>query len=484
METTFKTKLICAFFSLISVFFFACGGGTPNTETETTTQTAGIKAVPLPTNIVPGFKFPEDSTVILNDWLRNFATQPPFDTVSIYKHAWGIWAGLTAKSGESYDGQDLLVYETWPGITDIRTMVAEGKTDCPTRSGHAKLARANQFDHAAALMKLNNTGGSIDRNPGFWVSVSYDPTAACHATKYQLLNPAVLNKKMVKGGIGAIEPFPNTAITIKPSYMVGHVADSLIKIPAWPGPPSPSKNFPDKEWNSWVYVDVNNRQPADKKIVPAPTDNPTPEEIAAATCNLNEFIYFKLNKEAADYINAQDSTQGVQAVAGDLALLVAMHVATKEISNWVWQTFFWSHNADNPASPSNAVAAGLRPSELQGAASHYAVSIAYSMTVPNQPITGGTNSGMKPVIGYNPYLEPSLGQINGDGPGQFPNKLNPAFKWGVQSNCMSCHALAAYPDNGDVYSADQYISLDDPYYMDKVQLDFAWSIKDNLLPAK
>ncbi|MEZ4893698.1 MAG: hypothetical protein R2778_11880 [Saprospiraceae bacterium] len=65
---------------------------------------------------------------------------------------------------------------------------------------------------------------------------------------------------------------------------------------------------------------------ADKKIVPAPTDNPTPEEIAAATCNLNEFIYFKLNKEAADYINAQDSNLGCsQAVAGVLALLEASH---------------------------------------------------------------------------------------------------------------------------------------------------------------
>ncbi|MEZ4893699.1 MAG: hypothetical protein R2778_11885 [Saprospiraceae bacterium] len=65
----------------------------PTHRGETTTQTAGIKAVPLPTNIA-SVKISRKTTVILNDWLRNPATQPPFDTVSIYKHAWGIWAGL------------------------------------------------------------------------------------------------------------------------------------------------------------------------------------------------------------------------------------------------------------------------------------------------------------------------------------------------------------------------------------------------------
>ncbi|MEZ4893697.1 MAG: hypothetical protein R2778_11875 [Saprospiraceae bacterium] len=37
------------------------------------------------------------------------------------------------------------------------------------------------------------------------------------------------------------------------------------------------------------------------------------------------------------------------------------------------------------------------------------------MTVPNQPITGGTNSGMEPVIGYKRPSGIGLGQINGDG---------------------------------------------------------------------
>lgn len=429
-----------------------------------------ITAAPLPI-IVPGFKFPEDSATILS-WVNT----PNFDSVSIYKHAWGIWAGLTDVSGQSYNGQKLLVYETWPGITDVQTLVREGKTDCPTRRGAPKLSVPHQFGHAQFLRKGTlGSSDSIDIDPRFWVGVTYDPTAACHATKYQLLDSAVIASKLKSGGIGTIPAFPNTALTLKPAYFVGKATDALIEIPSWPGPPNPAADYPTSDWNSSVYVDTKNGQPAGKKIVPTQGANPTPAQIQAATCNLSDFIYFKIDAAAAAYINQQQSSQGINAQAGDLALLVAMHVGTKEISNWTWQTFFWTADPENPLFPSDKVAASLRPKQLVGAASHYAVSTAYAMVRPNQPIYGGTNTGVAAMIGYNPYLEPGLGQLSQ--PGQ--NKLNPNYMWGVQTNCMSCHSLAVYGPS--TYTADQYISLNDPYFNNTVQLDFAWSIQQNLI---
>ena len=79
-----------------------------NTKAPSPNTNASITPVPFPTNIVPGFKFPEDTATIINGWLGGYTAQY-FDTVSIYKHAWGIWAGLTANSGQKWDGQDLLV---------------------------------------------------------------------------------------------------------------------------------------------------------------------------------------------------------------------------------------------------------------------------------------------------------------------------------------------------------------------------------------
>lgn len=464
---------------LLTFCLITCQENTKTPPTAAPDAMAGITPVPFPTNIVPGFKFPEDTATIINGWLGGY-TAPYFDTVSIYKHAWGIWAGLTAKSGEQWNGQELLVYETWPGISDIQDMIKSGKTDCPTKKVSQKLSRARQFDHARSIFTGTlKAGETSDNDPGFWVTVSYDPSAACHATKNQLMDSAVIVSKIKPGGIGSIPAFPRTSITIKPSYFVGKVTDSLIVIPVWPGPTNPAQNYPTSSWKTKVYVDVKNSQPSGKIIVPVSSDTPSPSEIKAATCNLSDFIYFKLDAAAAAYLNQQDATQGVKASAGDLALLVAMHVTSKEISNWTWQTFFWAPDPAKPLFPSDAVAASLRPAQLQGAAGHYAVSTSYAMVRPNQPIVGGTNKGVSPVIGYNPFLEPGLGQLNGPAP-NFPNKLSPAMMWGMQSNCMSCHALASYPGNPP-YTADQYISLDDPIFKGTVQLDFAWSLQGNII---
>lgn len=472
-----RTLILCAAIAGALYLLSTC---TNNSGPVLPPGTNGISAVPLPTNIVPGFKFPEDTTIIINQWLGNY-TAPYFDTVSIYRHAWGIWAGLTAKTNQVYKGDSLLVFETWPGIFDIQQMVKNGQKDCKwTKNARSSLAKPNQLGHARNIFR-GNLHGSIDtvneEGSNFWVSVSYDPTAACHTVKNSLLDSSVLAGMIQPNQIRSIQAFPRTAITLKPTYLVGRASDSLIMIPAWPGPPTPAVNYPDTAWHSYVWVDVHNRQAANKPIIPVRNANPTPAEIAAATCNLNDFIHYKLDQTAADYLNKQ---QNLNAKAGDLAILVAMHVGTKEISNWTWQTFFWAPDPANPPFPSNKVAATNRPAQLQGAAAHYALSVAYAMVRPNQPISGGTNKGVSAEIGYNPYLEPNLGPINSK---SFPNQLNPAMMWGVQSNCMSCHALASYPGNN--YTADQYIDMKDAgIFAGKVQLDFAWSIQQNVVASK
>jgi hypothetical protein len=163
-----------------------------------------------------------------------------------------------------------------------------------------------------------------------------------------------------------------------------------------------------------------------------------------------------------------------------MVLLVAMHVGTKEISNWTWQTFFWTPNPAQPLFPSSAFAAGLRPSNLNGAANHYAVATAYAMVWPNQPINGGTNTGVTPIIAFNPYLEAGLGNLSSGR----PNQLNPNYQWGVQTNCMSCHAQATVvpssPGSSLPYTADQYISMNDTMFYKFLKVDFAWSIQGNV----
>ena len=428
-----------------------------------------IKPMEFPKNIESNeFKFPEDSTKIYK-WLSEK------DTVSITKHAWGIWAGLTEPTGQKYNGEELLVFETWFGVKELAEMSAKGEVDggCKAvKNERTALKTPNQFTHSQLLL---NNKGAIDTTFQIFETVTYNPSAACFATKNLIFNQSTLDKYKIKDKIGTIPAFPASAITTKPTYFAGNPSkDGLIRVPTWPGIPQPAKNFGTDLWNLYVYADINNKQPKNKKIIPVSSENPSEKEIKDATCNLSDFINYKIDEKGAKYLNEHQDKGNDNFKAGDYVLLVAMHVGTKEISNWTWQTFFWSHNPDSPLAPSSQFEANLRPKSLKGAAKNYAVSTAYAMVWPNQPISGGTNVGAKPIIAFNPYLEAGLGDI------PFKNNLNENYKYGVQTNCMTCHALATQSGNVG-YSTDQYISIKDTtYFKNQVQLDFAWSIQGNI----
>lgn len=463
-----KTNTIlraAAIVATLSVGYYSCVW---NDKTLAVDNTVTPQELP---SVVSGFQFPEDSATIY-DWVNHY------DTNSITQHAWGIWAGLTSNSDQVYNDDTLLIYETWLGISDIAAQCANGDKNggcINTKSTREKLDFPHQLTHTFGTAAAS----PIDENPGFYVSVSYDPNAACHTTKNLLLNQSTLSKQLVKGKIGRIAPFPSNSVTIKPTYYIGKVSDEYIKIPAWQGTPdSLGQVFSPSKWNSYLYIDVKNRQTPGKIGIPVDstqTDNPP----KSAIINLNEFIHYSFDKDAADYINNQQlAGAGDTIVVGDLAILVCMHVGTKEISNWTWQTFYWAANPSKPDFPSSSWEAQLKPKELTGAASHYAVSTTYTMVWPNQPISGGTNTDVKPVIGYNPYLEAGLSAPFGN-----QNQLNPKFQYGMQTNCMSCHAMATVNNKKNAslkYTADQYVDMNDTLFIDWVQLDFAWSIQGNV----
>jgi hypothetical protein len=417
---------------------------------------------------IKDFNFPEDSNKIYT-WLENQ------DTTSIVSHAWGIWAGLTEPTKQKYNGQPLLVFETWMGVQELAAMSAQGQVSSDVeKTNRTQLSIPKQFVHGRLF-----AGQKVDTNFTVLETVSYDPSAAHFATSNRLFNQSVLNGYTVKNGIGAVPEFPNTSITTKPTYYAGVPSkNGLIRVPVWVSP-NPAKAFKYTEWQQWVYADVNNNQEPNKKLVPVTTSNPTQEQIKAATCNVNDFINYKIDRVGADYLNShQDvgTTPSRQFIEGDYVLLVAMHVTTKEFKNWTWQTYFWCPDPSNPPSPSSKFEAGLRPKELKGAASHYAVSTAYAMVWPNQPVTGGSDDNARPILAFNPYLE------GGFGPKVFslPNKFRPDFVYGMQTNCMSCHALSTMTGKNG-YSTNQYIDMmDTSLFKNDVKLDFTWSIQGNI----
>jgi hypothetical protein len=447
--------------------FLACSKGKPVGKVEEALPNFTYHTVvpaPFPQTGIPNFKFPEDS-VIVNGWAKKN------DLTKIYQHGWGIWAGLTSPTSQSVGGSSLLVYETWLTPAEIINGI---KKEPLKRSNRANLFRPNQFAHAA-LKTGENADNSVSE------SVSYSPAAAKFALDNKIFMATTLAGYQNQG-LTQIPDFPSDAITIKPVFKLIEKskldANGLYAMTSWHGPTDSLIGYPERKWQSCIYVDTNNKGKGNGSQDMKCT-GPTPE----TTYNLSDFINYTLNDEDVYYYNKEF---GINAQVGDIAILVAMHVTSREVERWTWQTFWWAPDPINPPAPSSKAIAAARPlSFLKGAASHYAMAVAYTMVYPDQPYTGGKSVG-NPVIGFNPYLEAGFNQGVFTGSNSYVvNKGDTILTdVGVRTNCMSCHVYAAYdpsnPNNGTPYSGDAYVSLNDPIFTGKLKLDFAWSIQGNI----
>jgi hypothetical protein len=272
------------------------------------------------------------------------------------------------------------------------------------------------------------------------------------------------------------------------------------QLTTWPGAPQltqnagtgmwDSKPFPQSQWGQCVWIDIQAKGEGpgtggvDTKCA---ADGSSRTD--ASTYSVDELVHFQLTQAEATLQNAEASQQGSNAVAkpGDFSVLVAMHVTSREITRWTWQTFWWVPNPDQPTAPSSPAIAATRPAQLQGAPRNYAHCNAYSMEFPPQPNTGGKNAG-ESIYCFNPYLEAPFDPS--DLPDSIPGMTTVANKQvktpnnvGSQTNCMSCHGRANYnPNNVSTapnYSGDRYVDLDDPAFKGTLKVDFLWSIPGN-----
>jgi hypothetical protein len=146
-----------------------------------------------------------------------------------------------------------------------------------------------------------------------------------------------------------------------------------------------------------------------------------------------------------------------------------MHVTTKEIDSWTFQTFWWLPDSNDPTFGYD------RPSTVKGVWRNYVMCNAWSMESPRLP-DGALH------ICFNPYLEADLGPTK---PYVLDGKtLPPDPMAGTKSNCMNCHNRAGYPAfssapgsaNMGQVANDGYRPPNDPYFSKMTKTDFLWSI--------
>jgi hypothetical protein len=468
----------------------------PLTMKRLVAATAGqFQPVPLPDPGIAGYKFPEPEDTIVG-WTK------ADNQKAMNLHAWGIWTALTQISDQVFDGQKLHVFETWYDPTDLMSTNAQPAAQTRTRDPR-RLEVPHQFEHGGAQSLLAQGTHGQQTVLAF---VKYDPTGSKHIVDNNLFSKAQLTTLLNTDHKPSVPDFPNPSISLKPVFITIS-ASSLangryFQMKSWPGPPGlvfnqstqmwESKPFPSSAWGQCVWIDVQDtgRKPGNTVDKTCAANGSSRTD--ASTYGVDQFVKFKLSKTGADFVNARmQKTLGAAFTApsapGDYAVLVAMHVTSREITRWTWQTFWWSYNPDKPFAPSSAGIAADRPPQLTGAPRHYAHCVAYDEVMPPQPNSGGSNTG-ESVYCYNPYLEApfSPGVLPDSQPGMTKNGGKPVKtpnNVGVQTNCMSCHEQANFNPNNVAtapnYTGDRYVDLNGPAFNGVLKVDFLWSIPGN-----
>ena len=425
-------------------------------------QAGVVTPMPIPN----GFGFPTDATTI-NGWVANA------DVTAMRGHAWSLWAGMTAKSGQVTDGGELPIWETWLGTEDLFPPASQAVA---TLSGPALLRPRSralrvfvqpvQFHHNRAL---STEAAAVAAGTNVVSFNKFDPEAATFIVApqpgpggatfgyNQLASLTKLNQAWPAGTTGAnraINEFPIRGIETKPVFQLVK-ATGLTALPLWQGPggATNNKNPTPDTWKTCILIDPAGSGP----IRPA-----TAAEIAARISigrnACTTFLFGPLSllysfKLSADEAAALQQVGGGPAAAGDFAALVAMHVNTKEIPFWTWQTFWWQPGGDTPNGFPGSKA--QQPATLSAPWNNYAMCANY-----NQTVRPG-NATMDVCL--NPYLETS-----------------PTIPAGIASNCMSCHGTARIGDSGD-YPNDYIAPIDffgDATYFktSTTHTDFSWAI--------
>jgi hypothetical protein len=128
---------------------------------------------------------------------------------------------------------------------------------------------------------------------------------------------------------------------------------------------------------------------------------------------IDDFFHIPLDQTSLNLMTSEVFHSKQRHGTHAYAILIGMHITTKEIPNWTWATFWWGDRSEHKIYSCDRPPA-LR---IQRRWRRYAMDVAYDMNRP-QPAPG------VPKICFNPFLE-----------GVIPD--------GTVSNCMTCHRRAA-----------------------------------------
>jgi hypothetical protein len=397
------------------------------------TRVLATTSVPAPQAVVyrpipPGFDFPADQNALLQ--MRD--TQ---NVSAIRRHAWMVFAGLTqpTPSGEA-------IWETWFSEEQAFNPGAAPQALAPHRL-QRRFRNPRQF-RVAGRAAPQAVGASL------LSFVLFNKETFDHIRTNRLFQRAKLNEINQTFNTNhtpvekrEIQPFPREAVSLKTIWWLVK-RTGFTAMPIWDGTPvNPiQQSNPPPSWRRFVAVDPTRQEipPNERRDIMfqgqlKPNSHVVP---------LNSFYSFQITQNEIDDIRRVSGFQ--QAEVGDFAALVAMHMTTKEIPDWLWATFWW-HDQPNAGKFSND-----RPGAVTGVWRNYLMDATLSGDIPKAADNG-------PNSCFNPWLE-----------ARFPN--------GTVSNCLTCHRRAVWPAVSFLPVTRGRLADTNPFFATKTKLDFLWSV--------
>lgn len=279
-----------------------------------------------------------------------------------------------------------------------------------------------------------------------------------HRTGDPLNDHKLLSNWRDELGMKFIIPFPRESVVVKSIWWPVKSASARIRspLPVWTElvdyPPDHDQiELPYTKWKDYVWIEPPNSNATDNCAMPKWTS------AASVVCPANaeklrsiEDFYYRpiLADEADDVKLACKEIYGDPCSTEDYLVLVGMHIATKELDDWFWMTFWWHYQ------PKIGIHGDDRIDTLNNnrKAGKFLMDVAFHGTAPRE-------KDNHPNRAFNPWLEASM-------------------KNGVNSNCVTCHQRATWCvplDNGsqvEIFPRPP----DAAFFQTRLRLDYVWSV--------
>lgn len=449
---------------LLLVGLFQCTPTEVSNEVLTDTQIAPELTV-HPGEIYdapPVRTFPAEANEVLS-WIETM------NFPQIRRHGWDIW-----ESANTMTPEGMPVWESWYSGHEIFELGIESKAkrakfydyEKPVQDAHFGVTEDNiPIDTLSRPYSFNRYSYSLAET--IWDKGYYkDSVLVAINDEYDSLNTPIVDR-LINTSIDTID---EASLATKPIFQFVSGFEPTA-IPYWAGvSPMTTSNMTlpiPNTWKQCVVVDPTNKlKPGDKVKMPCNGKEGTWEVVPLSNFYTHQIdsaqiANFNHNFPDVGLDNNNLSPAGLDSMmkVGNYALMVGMHITTKEIVKWTWQTYWWSPDANK------APFGHDRPSSIPSPWNNYVMDMSYSMMTPPDDFYG------EPIVAFNPYIETRLSF-------KFtPNGRDSVQDYGMNSNCLSCHSLATYPmSEGFQYLSTGYVDLADTFlFKNKTKTDFMWS---------